>query len=392
MANEQLVNFNGITPKFHETQPAPNTSPLKTMTIPSTGVVPYHPQAKPVGMQSTSASADTSRSASRSSSAVRSETTIPSTVGPPRASFRSTALPIKSPPVRDTIRTVPEASKNHWNKMALHQEISNALPNTALPKSAPIPKAISNVEERCMTTSPDQDNKEVPTVNVGMEVLNSAKTKYGGLAASKYASAAPNDHFSSKKHHTSSTTQQPSGLLVGSTPSGLSASKHAITIPSASKYAPPVSSSLSASKYANVIPPGPYTHKSSVPTVLSNTKTTANPSNSMSSSRYSTAQTTSGEDVAVTEDMRKLKDSNPTNTKGIVNNLEQEPMQPSQRLFDSIAARYRFATPKQVAGLARRYGTVFLPDCPSSIFLVDHELEDVTRVFRPLFIPGRRRC
>lgn len=91
-------------------------------------------------------------------------------------------------------------------------------------------------------------------------------------------------------------------------------------------------------------------------------------------------------------EVKDVKDPNQiVHDKGIVDKLEQEPLQPSQRLVDSIAARYKFATPKQVAGLARRYGTVFLPGCPSSIYLLDRELEDVTRVFRPLFIPGRRR-
>ena len=372
------------------------------MAIPapmSTGIVSYPPQAKLLDTQNISASAATSRSASRSSSAVRSETTTSSTVAHPRTSFRGAALPIKSPSVRDTIRTVPEASKNHWNKVALHQEVSNPLPNTTLPKPASTPKAVSNVEERCTTAPPNQGHKEVPTVPVGTEVQSSTKAKYGGLSASKYASAASSDHFSSGKNYLSSTIQQPSGLLsnkaLGSTPSGLSASKYATPAPPklfASKYAPPVSSGLSASKYANQIPLGPCTNKFSVPVALSSTKTTTN---SISNSGYSTTQATSGEVVVAAEATKELKvtkDPNPAvNIKRIVGNLEQEPMQPSQGLVDSIAARYKFATPKQVAGLARRYGTVFLPGRHSSIFLLDRELEDVTRVSRSLFIPGRRR-
>jgi len=72
----------------------------------------------------------------------------------------------------------------------------------------------------------------------------------------------------------------------------------------------------------------------------------------------------------------------------------QLPMPASQRLLDSIAARYKFASPKQVNGLARRYGTMIVAskDSPTkAIAPQEREIVDATRAFQALFISRGRR-
>ena len=467
-------------------------------------------------LQSSTTSPDLSRSTSRASS-------IFGTPASPQTKprwFRSTAVPINTPRPRDTIRPVPEASKNHWNLAPLVLRTAEA-PNevtTHEAKSGPLTTSVTTDEAKPQLAStllqvssvtkqgPElepagrvadsatvanwaasrnpnfstrlinipsgqkldtpSDTQSVTRQNATPDLSGSKDTEQNpfGLSTSKYAGPAPSGLSASKYAApqalglpaSKSMTPEPPGLsgskYVDTAPTGLSASKYAYPVPtglSASKYAAPQISSLSTRKYT--IPPVPELSTSryatnSTPTSsgLSGTKYTdavlpriakSGALSGLASSKYAPHQ------LRAAANKEMMKPQSPTThiktpalpakeekeekevmeIKGVIKEIVdtkeakkdepviktedgatvlendvamQVPMPASQRLLDSIAARYKFASPKQVSGLARRYGTMIVAgkDSPmKSIAPQEREIDDATRAFQALFISRGRR-
>ena len=453
--------------------------------------------------QSSTASPDRSRPTSRASSILGPP------VGPqdkPRW-LKSAAVPIKPPRSRDTIRLVPEASKNHWNLAPL------------VLQTAEKPNGITKHEAKSssLTTSVITDEAKPQLASISLQVSSVAKenpepeparqaassARVANWAVSKNPSApmglinVPSGQKPDPPSGTQPATKQnaipdlPSSKIADPAPSGLSASKYASLAPSrstvskyatpqapglsASKYAHPVSTGLSTSKYATPQEPGSSASKYATPGLsaskyatlqepgLSASKYATPAAPGLSASRYATnginstpntvhgapatpghkysgvvppRPTSSGglasskyapesnrmtkpqntatqiETPAVPEvmevkdvvkefvDTKEVKQDEPAvKTEGGAITLEsdvavQVPMPASQRLLDSIATRYKFASPKQVSGLARRYGTMIVAskDSPTkSISPQEREIDDATRAFKALFISRGRR-
>lgn len=264
----------------------------------------------------------------------------------------------------------------------------------------------------------------------GLSVSKYASPAPSGLSASKYAAPAPG--LSASKY----ASPAPSGLSASKYAApqapGLSASKYATAAApglSASRYATngsdstsstvngaPASSGLSGSKYSDMAPP--RIASSGVLSSLASSKYApdqlrAAANKEMMKPQNPATQTeipaVPGKEKEVNEimgtkevikeivDTKETKQDRPA-IKGATT-LEndaavQVPMSASQRLLDSIAARYKFASPKQVSGLARRYGTIIVAtkDSPTkSITPQEREIDDATRAFQALFISRGRR-
>ncbi|KAF8458928.1 hypothetical protein BGX38DRAFT_1150648 [Terfezia claveryi] len=392
---------------------------------------PASPQAKPRWLKSAAASIKSSRS--RDTIRLVSEASknhwnlAPLVLQPAEISNGVTKHEAKSSPLT-TVVTTDEAKPQKPQIASTSLQVSlfaEQKPELEPAGQASATFALKNSNASTLIDIPSGQKLGAPSgaspIPSGLSDSKYAKPQVPGLSASKYAGPAPSGLSTSRYATPQLPGLSPSKYATPVTP-GISTSRYAtngIDNTRSTVHGAPASPGLAGSKYSYVASPriassgalsglasskyAPYQLRAAASKEMMKPQ---NPATHIKTPAVSTKEEEVIEVIGMKggikeiADTKNAKENEPViKTEKGATTLEndvavQVPMPASQRLLDSIAARYKFASPKQVSGLARRYGTMIVAskDSPTkSIAPQEREIDDATRAFQALFISRGRR-
>ena len=252
-------------------------------------------------------------------------------------------------------RPLASAILNHWNSVSVDtpriQKPVNGIgeepPVKALDQVSPKKDSgsASAVPRVDISSTVSSSGSKYPTQSSPglLDIIHDSKTS-SGLSASKYATNNSSGLASSKY---ATPSEQPGTSRAGIS-TGIASSKYSTSSLASSKYAPRVSTEKSP--------------------LLASDDSIKSPVSKVLQNNVDKAQTTTNTAFATRSDPI---------------HVPQEPLLPSPTLVNSIQAKYKLATSKQVIALARRYGVICL----------EAEVDELRYRFDKLiFSPRRLTC